>query len=105
MSVIEILLPLVIIVAAGFVTTKLRFFSDKFIGDISKFVLYFALPSVIFSGLTQMEMTDIIQPNFMLVYAMAGVVVYGNRNLDYSRLDETVLARFVCKCTGKWNAK
>ncbi|MCW8335792.1 AEC family transporter [Vibrio sp. SCSIO 43135] len=73
MSVIEIFLPLVIIVAAGFVTTKLRFFSDKFIGDISKFVLYFALPSVIFSGLTQMEMSDIIQPNFMLVYAMAGL--------------------------------
>lgn len=73
MLVLNILLPLIFVVVAGFLTTKIGLFSRQFIAEVSKFVLYVSLPAVILSSLTSMELGQIIQPNFMLVYALAGV--------------------------------
>ena len=47
MAVMDVLLPLAMIVAAGFYTTKIRFFSQGFHADIGKLVLYFSLPAAL----------------------------------------------------------
>lgn len=73
MFVLEVLLPLILIVVAGFLSTKKGVFSHQFIAETSKFVLYVSLPAVIISSLTSIELGKIIDPNFMLVYAVAGL--------------------------------
>ncbi|MCW1891379.1 AEC family transporter [Vibrio chagasii] len=72
MFVFEVLLPLIFIVAVGFLTTK-RLFSQQFVAEVSKFVLYVSLPAVIISSLSSIELGQVIQVNFMLVYAIAGL--------------------------------
>ena len=73
MFVFEVLLPLIFIVAVGFLTTKKGFFSQQFVAEVSKFVLYVSLPAVIISSLSSIELGQVIQVNFMLVYAIAGL--------------------------------
>ncbi|WDG09817.1 AEC family transporter [Vibrio campbellii] len=73
MFVLEVLLPLILIVVAGFLSTKKGVFSHQFIAETSKFVLYVSLPAVIISSLTSIELGKIIDTNFMLVYAVAGL--------------------------------
>ena len=73
MFVLEVLLPLILIVVAGFLSTKKGVFSHQFIAETSKFVLYVSLPAVIISSLTSIELGKINDPNFMLVYAVAGL--------------------------------
>lgn len=85
MSVYEILLPLILIVAAGFLTTKNGFFSRHFIGDVSKFVLYISLPAVIFGSVTQLDLSEAINKNYMLIYAVGGLLCMTIAVL-YSRL-------------------
>ena len=85
MSVYEILLPLILIVAAGFLTTKNGFFTRHFIGDVSKFVLYISLPAVIFGSVTQLNLSEAINKNYMLIYAVGGLLCMTIAVL-YSRL-------------------
>ncbi|MCA0934167.1 AEC family transporter [Vibrio alginolyticus] len=77
MAVINVLLPLAMIVAAGVFTTKIRFFATGFHADIGKFVLYFSLPAVILINLSQLDIQNAIEPNFVLVYAMSGLMSMG----------------------------
>lgn len=77
MAVMNVLLPLAIIVAAGFYTTKIRFFSTGFHADIGKLVLYFSLPAVILINLSQLDIKNAIEPNFILVYAISGITAMG----------------------------
>ncbi|MDK9761341.1 AEC family transporter [Vibrio sp. D420a] len=73
MFVFEVLLPLIFIVAVGFLSTKKGFFSQQFVAEVSKFVLYVSLPAVIISSLSSIELGQVIHVNFMLVYAIAGL--------------------------------
>jgi predicted permease len=59
---------------AGFLSIKKRLFSQQFVAETSKFVLYVSLPAVIVSSLTSIELTQVIDLNFMLIYAIAGLV-------------------------------
>ncbi|MGP8305637.1 AEC family transporter [Vibrio sp. YIC-376] len=77
MAVMDVLLPLAMIVAAGFYTTKIRFFSQGFHADIGKFVLYFSLPAVILINLSQLDIQHAIELNFVSVYAMSGIISMG----------------------------
>ncbi len=74
MPVIEILLPLFLCVAVGFVTTRRAFLCERFIKDISRFVLYISLPAVIFSSVTQLDLQQAVNANFILVYALSGLL-------------------------------
>jgi predicted permease len=74
MFVLEVLLPLILIVVAGFLSIKKRLFSQQFVAETSKFVLYVSLPAVIVSSLISIELTQVIDLNFMLIYAIAGLV-------------------------------
>ncbi|WP_117232631.1 AEC family transporter [Vibrio maerlii] len=75
MFVLDVLLPLIFIVVAGIFTTKIGLFSQHFVADVSKFVLYVSLPAVIISSLASIELSQIINANFVVVYALAGLSV------------------------------
>lgn len=77
MAVMDVLLPLAMIVAAGFYTTKIRFFSQGFHADIGKLVLYFSLPAVILINLSQLDIKNALELNFLLVYAISGIASMG----------------------------
>ncbi|WP_238322241.1 AEC family transporter [Vibrio mexicanus] len=74
MPVIEILLPLFICVAVGFIAVRRAFVYEKFIKDVSRFVLYISLPAVIFISVTQLDLQQAMNGNYVLVYAISGLL-------------------------------
>ncbi|WP_321463030.1 AEC family transporter [uncultured Vibrio sp.] len=77
MAVMDVLLPLAMIVAAGCYTMKIGFFSQGFHADIGKLVLYISLPAVILINLSQLDIKNAIEFNFVLVYTISGISSMG----------------------------
>lgn len=61
--------PIFIIIAIGFVTVRLEFFSKVDVRILGVFVINFALPALIVRALSQGSLAEIINVNYLLAYA------------------------------------
>lgn len=67
--------PIFIIVALGYVLTRLRVFRREDIGTMSRFVVKVALPVLIFLNILGRSASEILQPVYLLTYAGAAFVM------------------------------
>ncbi|UJF17855.1 AEC family transporter [Vibrio sp. SS-MA-C1-2] len=73
MTVFNILLPLMLAVGLGYIAIKKQFFTVSFHKELSRFVLYIAMPAVIFNNVSQLKLDSAINLNFLLIYALSGL--------------------------------
>ena len=73
----SIILPFFALIGLGWIAGKLRIVSPEGMRGINGFVFYFALPALLFKALATRHPTEIWQPDIMLAYGGATLLVYG----------------------------
>ncbi|WP_417594567.1 AEC family transporter [Oceanospirillum sp.] len=71
MDVLIITAPIFLLIGLGFFAVRQGFTPSEAIPGMASFVLYFAIPAVIFSNVVRMDFTTLFDPRFIGVYASA----------------------------------
>ena len=69
-------LPLFILMVIGYGAVRSNLLSKDMLMGIGRFVLYFAVPSLIFKTLSETHLQDIIDPYFLAAYGIGSLACY-----------------------------
>ncbi len=75
LSILNVTGPIYLSIAAGFAATRTGFFSKEESRVLSKFVLNFALPAMLFNALAKRSLDDILHPGYLVAYALGSLLV------------------------------
>lgn len=73
----SVILPFFALIGLGWIAGKFRIVSPEGMRGINGFVFYFALPALLFKALATRHPTEIWQPDIMIAYGGATLLVYG----------------------------
>lgn len=74
--VLNITAPIFFLILLGFVGTKYQLLSKEALPALSKFVLYFALPSVMITKISSLDLRAVVDLSYMGVYALGGLTAF-----------------------------
>ncbi|MEZ5534836.1 MAG: AEC family transporter [Thiolinea sp.] len=88
-----IILPLFILVGMGYLSVKMHLVKPDALPSIGNLIMYFAIPAVIINAVGRTEFSDLLEPWFLLAYALGsvGAMLFGllaGRFLFKGRLSE-----------------
>jgi hypothetical protein len=69
LAVIAITAPIFILIALGYGAVRFRLMPAEAVPGMGRFVLYFAMPALIFHTLSGLSVRQVIEPGYMLAYA------------------------------------
>lgn len=72
-DVLSITSPIFIIIGIGYLAVRSGLIAQEAMPLLSRFVLYFALPALIFGTLSSMQISEVIQIDFLAIYAIGSV--------------------------------
>ncbi|MCP1199212.1 AEC family transporter [Notoacmeibacter sp. MSK16QG-6] len=75
LDIISITGPVFIIIAVGFAATKSGLLNEADIRGVGRFVLVIALPALIFRAVAIRPMSEVIEPGYVLAYALGSFVM------------------------------
>ena len=75
-AVISIIAPIFFLILIGFLSIRYSFLPQAAIPGLSRFVLYLALPALIFIKLSSMELKEVLQFDYLAVYAASGLATF-----------------------------
>jgi malonate transporter and related proteins len=96
LAIISIVLPIFSLIFAGWLTRRVRIFGPQASSELNRFVVYLALPALLFDIVANAHWTEIWQPNFIAVFGLgAGLIFvmtvatrfYTTRNLADAAID------------------
>jgi predicted permease len=67
--------PIYLVIGLGFLAGRLRIFSKADMRVLGSYVVKFALPALIFTALSQRSVQEILDPRFLLAYAVGSLLV------------------------------
>ncbi len=73
LSVLPITVPIFSLVALGYVLTRLRIFSARDMGTLGNFVMYLALPALLFRATATRQFDELVDPGFFITLCLAGL--------------------------------
>ena len=82
----SIILPFFSLIALGWIGGKTKIVSSEGMRGINGFVFYFALPALLFRALASRTPSEIWQPDILLAYGGATLLVYGATRLIAKRV-------------------
>ncbi len=92
-------LPFFAIIALGYGSGRVRFFTEEATAYLTKFVFYFALSAMLFGFTAKLNIADIIDWTFVTAYLSASLVVYlGVSLIAYVRKRPMAEAAFEAQC-------
>ncbi|UTV99072.1 AEC family transporter [Marinomonas rhizomae] len=75
-AVINITAPIFFLIFVGFICVRYSFLPQAAIPGLSRFVLYLALPALIFMKLSSMELKEVLHFDYLTVYAASGLATF-----------------------------
>ncbi|QRV22849.1 AEC family transporter [Marinomonas foliarum] len=75
-AVINITAPIFFLIFVGFICVRYSFLPQAAIPGLSRFVLYLALPALIFMKLSSMELKEVLHFDYLAVYAASGLATF-----------------------------
>lgn len=76
LSIIVMVLPIFVLVFAGFLFSRLNFFGPTFASEFNRFVVYLALPALLFDIMANATWTDLYQPGFIATFTLSCAIIY-----------------------------
>lgn len=77
LSVFAIVLPVFALIASGFLARRINVIGAPAVPELNKFVVYLALPALLFDVMAHASYEDLAQPGFILAFGVAcGVLFY-----------------------------
>ncbi|WP_153111318.1 AEC family transporter [Propionivibrio limicola] len=77
LDILAITSPIFIIILIGFLMTRFGVFAKADMRVFGKFVVNLALPALLFNALAQRQVADILNPSYLLAYAIGSLAVIG----------------------------
>lgn len=77
LDVINITAPIFFLISLGYLGVKFAILPGASLPGLSRFVLYYALPALVFSNLLKLEFSNLINPTYLLVYGLGGLITMG----------------------------
>ncbi|WP_432695747.1 AEC family transporter [Marinobacterium sp. YM272] len=74
LAVLSITAPIFLLIGLGYLAVKVRLMPQEAIPGLGRFVLYFALPALMFSTISRMDFGQVIEPNYLSVYALGSLL-------------------------------
>lgn len=68
--------PIFILIALGYLAVKSRLMPADALPGLGRFVLYFAMPALIFNTLTRMEFSAVFDPSYLLAYGFGSLITF-----------------------------
>lgn len=76
LSILSTTAPIFIIIALGFIAVRTRLFPAEAVAGLGRFVIHFALPALIFSTVSQMAFSEVIDRHYLLVYGLGSMFAF-----------------------------
>lgn len=100
-SLIDVILPVFLVVAAGYVATQRGFFGQTQIDGLMKFTQSFAIPCLLFRAIANLDLSDSFDPKLLIsFYTGAGICfclgIIGARVLFKRDWEDSVAIGFCC---------
>lgn len=100
-SLIDVILPVFLVVAAGYVATQRGFFGQVQIDGLMKFTQSFAIPCLLFRAIANLDLSDSFDPKLLIsFYTGAGICfclgIIGARALFKRDWEDSVAIGFCC---------
>lgn len=92
--------PIYIAIALGWLSTRLGLFERADMRVLGKFVLYLALPALLFGAVSQRSVSDILDWRYLLVYALGGLLTMALALLWFRRVARQAPALAVVQSMG-----
>ena len=95
--------PIYLVVAAGYLSTRLGLFERSEMRVFGKYVINIALPALLFNALSQRSLAEVVNPVFIAAYALGsliamGVGVFWARKVAGKRLSAAASAFWTAFC-------
>ncbi len=75
LDILSITGPIYLAVLIGYACTRIGLFARSDMRLFGKFVIHLALPALLFNALSQRSVGEILNPHYLLAYALAGLAV------------------------------
>ena len=83
LSVLSIVAPVFALIASGYGARRLGVIGLAAVSELNRFVIYLALPALLFDVMAHAEASDLAQPGFIAAFGLAcGAVFYGTVGLS-----------------------
>lgn len=76
LSTLNVVLPIFALILVGWLARKLKILGENALSELNRFVVYLALPALLFDIIANAKWQDIAQPAFILTFSIAMIVVY-----------------------------
>jgi len=77
LDILSITLPIYLVIATGYLMTRLGVFAKAELKAFGQFVLRLALPALLFNALSQRRIADVLNASYLLAYAAGSLVLVG----------------------------
>jgi predicted permease len=77
LDILGITVPIYLVMALGYVCTRLGLFAKAEMQVFGRFTLQLALPALLFNALSQRSVAEILNLNYLLAYALTALLVMG----------------------------
>lgn len=67
--ILSIIVPIFMLIALGYGAVRWQLITAQSIQGLGQFVLYFAMPALLFQSLSQMEFQEVLEPLYLIAYA------------------------------------
>ena len=75
LEILGITIPIYLTIALGYACTRLGLFAKADMQVFGRFTLQLALPALLFNALSQRSVAEILNFNYLLVYALGSLMV------------------------------
>ena len=75
-AMLTITAPIFFLVLLGFLAVRYGFLAQQALPALSRFILYLALPALIFTKLSSMNIRDLLDADYLFVYAVGGLLAF-----------------------------
>jgi len=76
LSTLNVVLPIFALILAGWLARRLKILGENALSELNRFVVYLALPALLFDIIATAKWQDIAQPAFILSFTIGMVVVF-----------------------------
>lgn len=77
LSTLVIVLPVFALIFAGWFTRRIGVLGPHATSELNRFVVYLALPALLFDIIAHARWADIWQPGFIAVFGLSGLLIFG----------------------------
>ena len=100
-ALIEIILPVFLVIGAGYLAVKLKAFPESGVDGLMKFTQHFAIPCLLFKAIAELELGVYFTPALLAAYYVPCIATFvlgmvGARMLFGRPLEDSVAIGFAC---------